>query len=240
MTLNDFIAKYNGRVVADGQCGNLVRQYWIEVDQTGPPSYPDSKDYWSNDVPGYDKVSSLEPGDIAIYNGHGNYPEGHSAIYVGNGQVFEQNADPDGAPAHIYSRANTYLLGYLRKQGGDEPMFTEGDADNLVNILTGHAGDDEDHALAGQSFHDATYALFKKYGDGVITARNQGVLVAGDLANFRGVVGAPDSSQDAAMAAQGWHDGVYAWFAKFGDEFKADNSAAAKKLAEIKQIVDGN
>lgn len=118
MTLQEFITKYNGKVVADGQCGNLVRAYWNEVDLTNPPSYPNSKDYWFNPVPGYDKVSTPQPGDIAIYNGHGMYTEGHSAIYAGNGQVFEQNADPDGSPAHLFNRANTYLLGYLRKQGG--------------------------------------------------------------------------------------------------------------------------
>lgn len=117
MTLQQFIDKYNGKKVGDGQCGTLVRQYWIEVDQTNPPSYPNSKDYWSNPVPGYDKVTSNpQPGDIAIYNGHGIYTEGHSAIYD-SGQVFEQNADPDGSAAHLFNRANTYLLGYLRKRG---------------------------------------------------------------------------------------------------------------------------
>lgn len=120
MTLDQFIAKYSGIRVGDGQCGTLVRQYWTDVDQTNPPSYEDSKDYWPNPVPGYEKITSdPQPGDIAIYDGHGDFPEGHSAIYVGNGQVFEQNADPDGSGAHIYTRANTYLLGYLRKQGED-------------------------------------------------------------------------------------------------------------------------
>lgn len=130
MTLPDFVTKYNGRKVGDGQCGNLVRQYWIEVDHTSPPSYPDSKDYWFNPVPGYTKTANPQPGDIAIYNGHGAYPEGHSAIYIGNEQVFEQNADPDGAPAHIFSRANTYLLGYLSK--GD----TMGDLETLTGIAS--------------------------------------------------------------------------------------------------------
>lgn len=117
MTLNEFITKYSGQKVRGGQCGELVRQYWIDVDNTTPPSYTNSKDYWFNPVPGYDKVSNPQPGDIAIYNGHGSFPEGHSAIYY-DGRVFEQNADPDGSPAHLFNRANTYLLGYLRNQGG--------------------------------------------------------------------------------------------------------------------------
>lgn len=127
MTLAEFIAKYDGKKVADGQCGNLVRAYWNEVDKTSPPSYPNSKDYWYNDVPGYDKVSTPQPGNIAIYDGHGPYTEGHSAIYV-DGRVFEQNADPDHSPAHLFNRSNTYLLGYLRKKGQDMPsLATEDD-----------------------------------------------------------------------------------------------------------------
>lgn len=116
MNIESFIAKYNGKVVGDGQCGSLVRAFWNEVDRTVPPSYTNSVDYWFNPVPGYSKTGNPQPGDIAIYNGHGVYPEGHSAIYVG-GQVFEQNADPDGSPAHLFNRANTYLLGYLSKGG---------------------------------------------------------------------------------------------------------------------------
>lgn len=139
MTLTEFINKYNGVVVADGQCGSLVRAYWNEVDLTVPPSYPDSKDYWPNPVPGYDKITSNpQPGNIAIYSGHGAFSEGHSAIYVGNGQVFEQNADPDGSPAHVYARQNTYLLGYLSKQGANvEPIFNEGDRKNINFWLYG-------------------------------------------------------------------------------------------------------
>lgn len=137
MTLDQFITKYNGVRVADGQCGSLVRAYWNEVDLTVPPSYPNSKDYWFNPVPGYDKVHDPQPGNIAIYNGHGAFPEGHSAIYVDNGQVFEQNADPDGSPAHLFNRVNTYLLGYLRKQGANmQPLhpLTRGDIINQWHV----------------------------------------------------------------------------------------------------------
>lgn len=136
MNLTDFIAKYNGKVVRGGQCGELVRQYWIDVDLTSPPSYVNSKDYWFNPVPGYDKVATPQPGSIAIYDGHGAFPEGHSAIYV-DGRVFEQNADPDGSPAHLFNRSNTYLLGYLRKQGGDMADISE---DNMYSLIRGILG----------------------------------------------------------------------------------------------------
>lgn len=130
--LDQFIVRYNGKKVGDGQCGTLVRAYWNEVDKTVPPSYLNSKDYWFNPVPGYDKSPNPIPGAIAIYNGHGSYTEGHSAIYVGNGIVFEQNADPDGSPAHEFVRANTYLLGYLIKQGAQ--MITVDQVDKLIKM----------------------------------------------------------------------------------------------------------
>lgn len=166
MTLSEFVSKYDGKIVADGQCGNLVRQYWIEVDQTSPPSYPNSNDYWSQPVPGYNKIKlDPHPGDIAIYDGHGIYTEGHSAVYVGNSQVFEQNADPDGSPAHIYARAPTYLLGYLRKQGEDmsEPAdykLNSGDAVNMFQAILGRPATDADiKYYTGRIWKDAVYDL---------------------------------------------------------------------------------
>lgn len=165
MNLQDFIKKYNGQYVGDHQCGTLVRQYWIDVDHTVPPSYPNSKDYWFNPVPGYDKVSNPKPGNIAIYDGHGVYTEGHSAIYVGNGQVFEQNADPDGSPAHVYTRANTYLLGYLSKQGENmaEPADYRANEGDVVNIYQGMLGRkpsaDEIKIYVSQPFKTIIYAF---------------------------------------------------------------------------------
>lgn len=120
-TLSEFITKYDGHVIGDGQCGTLVRQYAIEVQGITPISYPSAKDYWFNPVPGYTQVSPPQPGDWAIYDAHGTFTDGHMAVYV-DGRVFEQNADPDGSGAHLFSRANTYLLGYLRKEGGNMPI----------------------------------------------------------------------------------------------------------------------
>lgn len=116
MTLNDFVTKYDGKKIGDGECGTLVRQYAIEVQGITPVSYTSAKDYWFNPVPGYVQASTPQSGDWAVYNGHGTFVDGHMAVYVGPG-VFEQNADPDGSPAHLFTRANTYLLGYLRLQG---------------------------------------------------------------------------------------------------------------------------
>lgn len=161
MTLSEFITKYDGQKVGDGQCGSLVRAFWNEVDLTTPPSYTNSKDYWSNPVPGYDKITGELPhaGDIAIYDGHGAFPEGHSAIAVNGSQVFEQNADPDGSPAHIFNRATTYLLGYLRKQGGSMSDFNDGDRTNVSA--------DIGQPVSGSSWNDVYYneieSWIKKY-----------------------------------------------------------------------------
>lgn len=118
MTLQDFINEYNGEKVGDGQCGYLVDEYLEQVLDCNT-TYDDAIDYWKNGIPGFSIVTSPEAGDIACYGAHGVYTAGHIAIYAGNGEVFEQNADPDGSAAHLFARANTYLLGYLRK---DEVM----------------------------------------------------------------------------------------------------------------------
>lgn len=77
----------------------------------------------------FDKIDAADRqrGDINVYDGHGQYPEGHINIELGNGQVFEQNADPDGSPAHTSSRSTTYLLGSLRVKEGDSSMSTVGE-----------------------------------------------------------------------------------------------------------------
>lgn len=181
MTLQEFINKYNWKKVGDGQCGALVRQYWIEVDGTNPPSYPNSKDYWFNPVPGYDKVHDPQPGNIAIYDGHGTFVEGHSAIYV-DGRVFEQNADPDGSSAHLFNRANTYLLGYLRnKKGNNIVNYDQVDSmahaylnDSIANNpgLKYYVGQDVGAVIAAFNGAPERAAYLKHIGDlekGVLT-----------------------------------------------------------------------
>lgn len=107
-----------GKPVGSGECGELV-DLWLVEGYGVRTSYPNAIDYWTNGLPGFQRVNSPEPGDLACYDAHPGYPDGHIAIYAGNGEVFEQNADPDGALPHVYLRANTYLLGYLRYNGGN-------------------------------------------------------------------------------------------------------------------------
>lgn len=132
MRLQEFITTYSGKIIGDGECGTLVRQYWNDVAGISPPSYPSAKDYWFDAVPEYTHTTTPNVGAIAVYDAHGAYPDGHIAIYIGNGQVFEQNADPDGSPAHTFTRANTYLLGYLTL--GD--TMTAAEQAELADALT--------------------------------------------------------------------------------------------------------
>jgi hypothetical protein len=147
MTLQDFINQNSGKKIGSGQCGDLVDAYLVDV-FNNHTSYATALDYWTNGIPGFVVAPQPEPGDIACYNAHPGFPAGHIAIYAGNGEVFEQNADPDGSPAHLYPRANTYLLGYLR--GGN--MITKDD-ENVMSILaTGsYPGADYNYQFTGTS-----------------------------------------------------------------------------------------
>lgn len=117
MDLQTFINQVlaTNKPVGTGECGELVDLYLVEV-FGNYTAYNDAIDYWNNGIPGFVKVSSPQPGDIVVYNAHPGFPAGHIAIYNGNGQVFEQNADPDGSLPHLFNRATTYLLGYLREE----------------------------------------------------------------------------------------------------------------------------
>ena len=124
MTLDTFVTNETGKKhlipgqaeIYRGQCVQLIGIYLLDVFNQTLPAHPNAKDYWAYGIPDWVKVTAPQDGDIAIYRGHDVYPEGHIAI-VYHGEVFEENADPDGAPAHLFSRSSTYLLGYLRKEG---------------------------------------------------------------------------------------------------------------------------
>lgn len=137
MTLDQFVAANNGQPIDvdhayGAQCWDLVELYAEQV--LGVPKHPwaitlgpeeAAKEAWTvfdaHLQQYFDKVpkGQEQRGDIMVYDGHGIYTEGHIAVCLGNGQAFEQNADPDGSPAHVATRANTYLLGSLRLKGED-------------------------------------------------------------------------------------------------------------------------
>lgn len=136
--------------VLRGQCVQLVEDYAVKVLGAPLPVLTNAKDYWKA-LPGYTQIAKTSPpqvGDIGVYDGHPNFPQGHINFYAGSGQFFEQNADPDGSPAHLAARASTYLLGYQRK--GNMIKITK-ENENLHSILaTGeYPGKDYDYRFVG-------------------------------------------------------------------------------------------
>lgn len=141
MTLSDFVDSRNGKYVDvdseyGAQCWDLVEDYAENVLEVPKNPWaitlnPDktAKSAWlaydqnPQLIQYFDKVDAgqEQTGDILVYNGHGDFTEGHIAVCLGGGLVFEQNADPDDSPCHTYRRATTYLLGALRFKG-DENM----------------------------------------------------------------------------------------------------------------------
>lgn len=115
MTPQKFVTQNNGKVIGSGQCGDLI-DLWLVEGFGNHTSYAVALDYWTNGIPGFTKVTGVpQDGDIGCYNAHPGYPDGHITMHY-QGEEFEQNADPDGSPAHLFPRATTYLLGYLREE----------------------------------------------------------------------------------------------------------------------------
>lgn len=190
MTIDEFVELEKGKKhlipgqseIYRGQCVQLIGIYTKAVFNQDLPPHPIAKDYWTNGIPEWEKVSSPQKGDIVVYDGHTGYSDGHIAIYY-DGRVFEENADPDGSAAHLAIRTNTYLLGYLRKKGNNNIMNRNqilrlyGAYQDRVpseNEITSWVGRDMnllEDALAKDPFTTSVYgsrqaakAYYKKYG----------------------------------------------------------------------------
>lgn len=125
MTPQQFVTQNNGKVIGSGQCGELIDLALVEI-YGNHTEYATALEYWTNGIPGFSVVSGPpQDGDIGCYNAHPGFPDGHITMHY-QGEEFEQNADPDGSVAHLYPRATTYLLGYLRG-GTMEPPINDGD-----------------------------------------------------------------------------------------------------------------
>lgn len=134
MSPQQFVTNNNDKVIGSGQCGDLVDLVLVDI-YGNHTEYATAYDYWVNGIPGFSVVSgSPQDGDIGCYKPHSGFPDGHITMHY-QGEEFEQNADPDGSPAHLYPRATTYLLGYLREDSMD--IFNAGDRYNLLEKTVG-------------------------------------------------------------------------------------------------------
>lgn len=155
MSIDQFVSTNTGKKIGNGQCGDLVDLYLQEVCGNST-EYGSAKDYWFNGIPGFSVVSTPQTGDIVVYNAHLGYPDGHIAVYY-NGEIFEQNANPDGSPAHLFPRATTYLLGYLR-QGDDMSTLDKPLATIIAQAFYGNGADDNAiNQLVGKESNTAIY-----------------------------------------------------------------------------------
>lgn len=113
-----------------GQCWDLVELFAERLGVPKEPwAIPLGPNGWASEAwtlrtihmdSYFDRIPAgqQQKGDIVVFNGHGAYTEGHIAISLGGIAVFEENADPDGSPAHTFGNRNqTYLLGALRYKG---------------------------------------------------------------------------------------------------------------------------
>lgn len=83
-------------------------------------------------------VGQQQRGDMGVYAGHSGDTQGHIMIYLGNGQVFQQNA-PYGSDSHIDTFTTSYLLGFIRvvTQGGDMAKYSQQQIQILAETATG-------------------------------------------------------------------------------------------------------
>lgn len=139
-----------------GQCVSLVQQYINKV--FGIPFQPrgHAKDWASNaNVLSYfDRVSTIQPGDIIVYPGKFGGGYGHIAVALGNGMMLDQNG---GGGLRVAIRQ--VWPGYsaiLRRKGtvvnqpkGDEDMITANDRDPIRVISSEVKGWDFDQVHKG-------------------------------------------------------------------------------------------
>lgn len=248
----------------DGQCVSLVKWFMAEMSSVpNPQAARGDARYVGKTLVAQGHAIEFPydqriRGDIVCYE-YGQY--GHTGVILSGNRTFEENVNWPGVASKIVDGSRVfasrigsmseswrhdmhiYRLKTYREAGSPqgEPMFTTGDANNLVPVLFGTSPDAADRALDGQTFHDAVYNLAAKYGDGNHLHFKQGILVPGDIDNFLGVFGIKADDQDHQFASLGWHDGMYAMYARHGAEMakaSTNDSLAAKKLAEIKKIVE--
>lgn len=113
-----------------GQCVSLINQYCYRVLDVPAKAWGHAKEWASNAAPlaHFDKVSSVQAGDILVYPATSNNAYGHIEIALGHGQALGQNRHFD-----YRIRQAAQLGGYiavLRKkgtsQGGDmEDIITD-------------------------------------------------------------------------------------------------------------------
>lgn len=132
MTLQEFVNKYNGTKVGDGQCVALVKQYEQEVLGLTPQAVGNAHDYYDNfyNQPflynNFDRIEYTggnlpSVGDIIVWStavggGYGHIAIVYRNINSSNFTSFDQNWNTP-LRCNIEQHNYNHILGWLRKKG---------------------------------------------------------------------------------------------------------------------------
>lgn len=139
------VAKYNDGQYK-GECVSLINQYCYRVLAIPAEAWGHAKDWATNPAPltHFDKVGSVQAGDVLVYGATSGNPYGHIEIALGGGQALGQNRNLDGK-VRVATMLTNYSAILRSKNGGGDNMGTEQDARDLAFQigLEGHASLEE-------------------------------------------------------------------------------------------------
>jgi len=161
MTLDQFqnwvlsqgsVAKTDGGFV--GECVSLINQYLSKVYGIQAGAWGNAKDWVNNGnvLQHFDRVGDLQRGDIVVWGPNFGDGYGHIGIYLGNGQLLDQN----GRIARRVAVGSVYpgYIGILRRKGttnqGGE-MAKDSKVDDVTVQLTYNLG--LDRAASANEIH---------------------------------------------------------------------------------------
>jgi len=165
-----------------GQCVQSVKLWYTEVTGLPAPSHELAYQYYDAGIPGYTKIPAggpIKTGDIIVWSKY--FPAspgaGHIDVAATDGTVNDFYAwDSNWSPPlklskiHHNGHDNNYIVGYLRKNEGEEVKATRQDIINAYNGLMaynpteaeieGYLDSGKDRGTVWQEIYD--YAVSKK------------------------------------------------------------------------------
>lgn len=146
------VAKTDGGYL--GECVSLINQYLSKVYGLNAGAWGHAKDWATNSnvLQHFDRVGDLQRGDIVVYGPNFGGGYGHIGIYLGNGQLLDQN----GRIARRVSVGSIYpgYIAILRRKGQTNQgveMASNSKVDDTTVQLTYNLG--LDRAASSNEIH---------------------------------------------------------------------------------------
>lgn len=146
------VAKTDGGYL--GECVSLINQYLSKVYGIQAGAWGHAKDWISNGnvLQHFDRVGDLQRGDIVVYGSNYGDGYGHIGVYLGNGQLLDQN----GRIARRVTVGSIYAgyIGILRRKGQTNQgveMAKDSKVDDVTVQLTYNLG--LDRAATSNEIH---------------------------------------------------------------------------------------